>query len=243
LSCLIEIDRVSYQYADGVKALRDVSLHVKHGERVGLAGPNGAGKTTLFMLLSGTIDCFEGRIDVAGCDLTTPEGRRQVHRKLGTVFQNTDDQLFSASVFEDIAFGPVNLGLSRDEVHRRVDDAMAQVGLDEAFKDRLPFHLSGGEKRRVAIAGILAMNPQVLLLDEPSSDLDPRGRRELERILDALTVTRIISSHNLEFVLKTCNRIVVFDKGRIVADGPARDILSDEEVMLAHGLEVPLSLR
>ncbi len=243
MSCLIEVDHLSFQYPDQHKALLDISLHVKHGERVGLVGPNGAGKTTFFMVLSGVIDSFVGSLHVAGCDLSTGKGRKEVHRKLGIVFQNTDDQIFNASVFEDIAFGPLNMGCAAEEVTRRVDEAMAQVGLGEEFKDRLPFHLSGGEKRRVSIAGILAMDPQVLLLDEPSSDLDPRGRRELVQILDGFTLTRIISSHNLEFVLETCDRVVIFDEGRLVADGPAEIILSDEKLMLEHGLEVPFSLR
>lgn len=243
MSCLIEVERLFFQYPDGRQALRDVSLHVSHGERVGLVGPNGAGKTTLFLVLAGVINPFEGDVTVAGCDLRASEGRKAVHQKLGLVFQNSDDQLFNASVLEDVAFGPLNLGLDENEIRRRVDDALASVGLGEEFKNRLPFHLSGGEKRRVAIAGVLAMQPQVLLLDEPSSDLDPRGRRELIEILDSLPITRVISAHDLDFVLQTCNRVVVFDEGRIVADGPARDILSNREIMLEHGLDVPLSLQ
>ena len=179
MSCLIEVERLTYRYPEGVEALRDVSLHVEHGERVGLVGPNGAGKTTLFLVLAGVLDTFEGSVQVAGCDLDTAAGRREVHRKLGIVFQNADDQLFNASVFDDVAFGPLNMDLNGDEVNDRVNEALNQVGLEEEFKSRLPFHLSGGEKRRVAIAGILAMQPQVLLLDEPANDLDPRGRREL----------------------------------------------------------------
>lgn len=243
MSCLIEVDGLTFQYPTGPPVLREVSVHIKHGDRVGLVGPNGAGKTTLFLILSGVADKFTGSVSVAGCDLTTPHGRKQVHTKLGIVFQNTDDQLFNSSVFEDIAFGPMNLNFDNDEINRRVDSAMKAVGLSPDFKDRLPFHLSGGEKRRVAIAGILAMEPQVLLLDEPSSDLDPRGRRELVQILNRLTITRVISSHNLEFVLETCDRVLVFDEGCIVADGPAAQILSNEALMLDHGLEVPFSLR
>ena len=243
LSCLIEIDRLTYRYPDGVDALQDVSLHIKHGERVGLVGPNGAGKTTLFLVLSGVIDSFKGSVFIAGCDLGNREGRIQVHKKLGIVFQNADDQLFNTSVYEDIAFGPLNMGLSEEEARQRVDRAMALAGLGPEYSDRLPTHLSGGEKRRVAIAGVLAMEPQVLLLDEPSSDLDPRGRRELVQFLDGLSITRMISSHNLEFVLETCERILVFDGGKIRADGPACEVLSDEDLMLKHGLEVPPSLR
>jgi cobalt/nickel transport system ATP-binding protein len=185
------------------------------------------------------LDEFKGSVSVAGCDLTTAVGRRQVHQKLGVVFQNTDDQIINATVADDIAFGPLNLGLPPDEVRRRVDLALAQVGLAPDCRDRIPFHLSAGEKRRVAIAGVLAMHPEVVLMDEPTSDLDPRGRRELRRILDALSITRIISSHSLEFVLDTCDRVLLLDEGHLLADGPVRRILADEELMLGHGLEVP----
>jgi cobalt/nickel transport system ATP-binding protein len=243
VSCLLEIEKLSYRYAGEMAALSDVSLHVKHGERVGIIGPNGAGKTTFLLVLAGVIDSFEGDVQVAGCDLKTAEGRRGVHQKLGIVFQDTDDQLFHASVLEDIAFGPLNLGLDTDTVRQRVEEALRQVGLDDSYKSRLPFHLSGGEKRRVAIAGVLAMHPQVLLLDEPSSDLDPRGRRELVELLNRFTITRVLSSHNLDFVMETCDRVVVFDEGKIRADGRVNEILSDAALMTAHGLEVPYRLR
>ncbi|MDP8244342.1 MAG: ATP-binding cassette domain-containing protein [Candidatus Hinthialibacter antarcticus] len=239
MSCLIEISDLQYCYPDGRRALQGVNLHIKHGQRVGLIGPNGAGKTTLFHVLAGVIDRFDGSVSVARCNLNTPEGRKQVHRKLGIVFQQTDDQVFHASVEDDIAFGPLNLGLSIEETQARVDGAMKQVGLDESFKPRLPFHLSGGEKRRVAIAGILAMQPEVLLLDEPSSDLDPRGRRELVKILNALPVTRIISSHNLDLICETCERVVLLDEGTVQASGPTEEILMDRTLMEKHGLETP----
>jgi cobalt/nickel transport system ATP-binding protein len=240
---LVEIDHLSYRYPEGRTALDDVSFHVKHGERVGLIGPNGAGKTTLMMVLSGVLDDFAGSVTVAGCDLATKAGRRQVHRKLGVVFQNTDDQILNANVYDDIAFGPLNLGLSPEQAQARVDEAMRQVGLDEAYRARLPFHLSAGEKRRVAIAGVVAMKPNVLLMDEPSSDLDPRGRRELVQILNGLEMTRILSSHNLEFVLETCDRVVLLDGGRVRGDGLAREILAGQNLMRDHGLEVPWSLK
>lgn len=242
MSCLIEISGLNYCYPDGRRALQDVNLHIKHGQRVGLIGPNGAGKTTLFLALAGILEHFDGGLVVAGCDLNSTEGRKQVHRKLGIVFQQTDDQVFHASVEEDIAFGPLNLGLTTEETQARVDNAMRQVGLDESFKQRLPFHLSGGEKRRVAIAGILAMKPDVLLLDEPSSDLDPRGRRELVKILNALPITQMISSHNLDLICETCERVVLIDNGAIQATGSTEDILSNEALMEKHGLETPGSL-
>lgn len=243
MSCLIEIDNLSYRYPDGVVALRDINLHIKHGETVGLVGPNGAGKTTLFLILAGVIENFDGSVKVAGCDLTTKEGRRDVHQKLGIVFQNADDQLFNPTVYEDIAFGPLNLGIPKDEIPARVDQAMQMVGLDSSLKTRVPFHLSGGEKRRVALAGILAMQPNVLLLDEPSSDLDPRGRRELLEIIKAFPITRIVSSHDLCFILECCERVVVCNDGTIQAKGDVRDILSDEELMMSNGLEVPFPLQ
>lgn len=243
MSCLVEVEQLSYAYPAGTPALREVTFHLRHGERVGLIGPNGAGKTTLVLLLAGLLEAATGAVKVAGCDLRTAAGRRQVHRKLGVVFQNPDDQIINATVEDDVAFGPLNLGLPREGVAARVHEALARVGLGDAYRARIPFHLSAGEKRRVALAGALAMDPQILLLDEPTSDLDPRGRRELRQILDALTVTRLISSHNLEFVLDTCERVLLLDEGRLCADGPAAQVLADAELMLRHGLEVPASLQ
>ncbi len=243
MSCLIEIDHLTFCYHDGRKALDDVCLHIQHGQRVGLVGPNGAGKTTLFHVLSGVTGEFQGEVNVSGCDLQTNEGRKHVHKKLGIVFQQTDDQIFNTSVEEDIAFGPLNLGLSMEEVQARVEESMQAVGLADSFRERVPYHLSSGEKRRVAIAGVLAMKPALVLLDEPSSDLDPRGRRELVNILNGLTVTRVVSSHHLEFILETCERAVLMDQGHVKADGPATEILANEELMQKHGLEVPHSLK
>ncbi|MCL4178928.1 MAG: energy-coupling factor ABC transporter ATP-binding protein [Verrucomicrobia bacterium] len=239
MSCLVEVERLRYAYPQGRSALDGISFHLSHGERVGLIGPNGAGKTTLLLALAGLLDPFAGTIMVAGCNLATAAGRRQVHQKLGFVFQNPDDQIINATVADDVAFGPLNLGLPEDEVRRRVDQSLHRVGLPTECRDRVPFHLSSGEKRRVAIAGVLAMEPEVVLMDEPTSDLDPRGRRELRQILDALPITRIISSHNLEFVLDTCDRALLLDEGQLRADGPVRQVLADEELMLRHGLEVP----
>jgi cobalt/nickel transport system ATP-binding protein len=239
MSCLVEVEHLRYAYPQDRIALDRVSFHLRHGERVGLIGPNGAGKTTLLLALAGLLDSFEGLISVAGCDLGSAAGRRQVHQKLGVVFHNTDDQILNATVADDVAFGPLNLGLPPDEVRRRVAHALDRVGLPPECRDRVPFHLSSGEKRRVAIAGVLAMQPEVVLMDEPTSDLDPRGRRELRRILEGLPITRIVSSHNLEFVLDTCDRALLLDEGQLRADGPVRQILADEELMFRHGLEVP----
>lgn len=242
MSCLIEVEHLHYAYPQGPAALRDLSFHLRHGERVGLIGPNGAGKTTLLLALAGLLERSQGAISVAGCDLTTPDGRRSVHRKLGVVFQAADDQIINATVQDDVAFGPLNLGLSEAAVQERVTTALAQVGLGDAYRQRIPFHLSAGEKRRVAIAGVVAMQPEIVLMDEPTSDLDPRGRRELQAILAGLPITRLVSSHNLEFVLEICERVLLLDDGQLCADGPARRILADAALMLRHGLEVPGSI-
>lgn len=242
MSCLVEVEHLRYAYPQAATALRDLTFHVGHGERVGLIGPNGAGKTTLLLVLAGLLEGFEGTVSVAGCDLGDRRGRRTVHRKLGVVFQAADDQIINATVHDDVAFGPLNLGLSVEEAERRVNTALEQVGLERTFHERIPFHLSAGEKRRVAIAGVVAMRPQIILMDEPTSDLDPRGRRELQAILDRVSVTRLISSHNLEFVLATCDRVLLLDEGRLCADGPVRKILAHEALMMRHGLEVPGSI-
>jgi len=243
MSSLIEVEHLHYAYPQGPAALRDLSFRIEFGERVGLIGPNGAGKTTLLLLLAGLLEGTSGKLTVAGCDLATRSGRRMVHRELGVVFQLADDQIINATVQEDVAFGPLNLGLPAAEVERRVQSALQEVGLSGDFLQRIPFHLSAGEKRRVAIAGVIAMQPQVILMDEPTSDLDPRGRRELLLVLNRLRVTRLVSSHNLEFVLESCDRVLLLDEGQLRADGPARRILADEELLLRHGLEMPHSLR
>jgi cobalt/nickel transport system ATP-binding protein len=183
-----------------------------------------------------------GAVRVAGLDPSDPSQRRLLPSRVGIVFQNSDDQIFNATVTDDVAFGPLNLDLAADEVRRRVGEALDRVGL-AGFGGRVPFHLSGGEKRRVALAGVLAMRPEVLLLDEPSMFLDPRGRRELIQLIQDLPGTKVIAAHDLELILATCPRAVVLDGGRVAADGPARELLADAGLMEAHGLEVPYSLR
>jgi cobalt/nickel transport system ATP-binding protein len=237
----VRVSGLTYAYPSGPTALDGVSLEVAAGESVGLVGPNGAGKTTLFLCLSGVLPTPRGDVALLGLDPGDPAQRRRLPEHVGIVFQNSDDQLFNTTVLDDVAFGPLNLGLPPDEVRRRVTEALAHVGL-RGFEGRVPFHLSGGEKRRVALAGVLAMRPGVLLLDEPSMYLDPRGRRELIGLINGLSVTKLIAAHDLEMILLTCSRAVVLDGGRVMADGPVRDVLGDRALMEAHGLEVPHSL-
>jgi cobalt/nickel transport system ATP-binding protein len=238
----IEVRGLRYAYPQGPVALDGISFTLAEGERVGLVGPNGAGKTTLFLCLSGVLKARAEVLRVCGLDPRDPAQRRQLPARVGIVFQNSDDQLFNATVFDDVAFGPLNLDLPADEVRRRVAEALGRVGM-AGQDNRVPFHLSGGEKRRVALAGVLAMRPEVLLLDEPSMYLDPRGRRELIALLPTLGGTRVIASHDLEMILETCGRVLLLDGGRLVADAPPQDLLADGPLMGAHGLEVPYSLR
>jgi cobalt/nickel transport system ATP-binding protein len=238
----IVVDGLGFAYPDGTVALAEVSFRAHAGETVGLVGPNGAGKTTLFLCLAGVLRVPPGKVRLAGLDPGDPAGRRKLPAHVGIVFQNSDDQLFSATVGDDVAFGPLNLGLPADEVRRRVSESLDRVGLP-GFEPRVPLHLSAGEKRRAALAGVLAMRPEVLLLDEPSIFLDPRARRELIALLNTLGGTRIVASHDLELILDTCRRVLVIDGGRLVADGTAATVLADTDLMEAHGLEVPYRLR
>jgi cobalt/nickel transport system ATP-binding protein len=237
----IRVTGLTYTYPRGPTALDAVSFEVAAGERLGLIGPNGAGKTTLFLCLGGVLAVRSGMARLDGLDPAVPADRRQLPAHLGIIFQNSDDQLFHTTLFDDVAFGPLNLSLPPDEVRLRVAEALEQVGL-VGMEERVPYHLSGGEKRRAAIAGVLAMRPQILLLDEPSMYLDPRGRRELIGLLNRLPGTTVIASHDLEMIRETCRRVLLLDQGRLVADGPVRNILADQDLMMNHGLEVPHSL-
>jgi cobalt/nickel transport system ATP-binding protein len=236
----IIVSNLCFAYPSGPQVLREMRFAIRGGEAVGLVGPNGAGKTTLFLCLAGVLRIAPGQAAVAGLDCAND--RKLLPTKVGIVFQNSDDQLFSTTVGDDVAFGPMNLRLPAAEVRRRVADALEHVGL-VGFEDRVPHHLSGGEKRRAALAGVLAMRPEILLLDEPSMFLDARGRRELIKLLGEMGSTRIIASHDLEMILDLCERVLVVDQGRLVADGPTAAILGDAELMDAHGLEVPYRLR
>ncbi|HUT55891.1 MAG TPA: ABC transporter ATP-binding protein [bacterium] len=236
----LEVVCAAYAYADGTRALSDVSFSVEAGGVVGLVGPSGAGKSTLLLAAVGLLSVREGSISVMGLQVTK-KNLKQVRDRVGLIFQNPDDQLFMPTLYDDVAFGLLNQGVNGAELDLRVKKAIAERGLS-GKEHKFPGHLSGGQKRLASLATVLAMEPEVLLLDEPSSNLDPRARRKLIRQLAALDNTRIIASHDLEMVLELCSRIIVLDQGRIVADGNPRQILSDAALMEAHGLEKPHSL-
>lgn len=233
----IEIDDLCFDYPDGHPALRGISLRVTTGEAVGLVGGNGAGKSTLLLLLIGCLAATRGRITIRGVTLERPT-LKAIRRAAGLLFQDPDDQLFMPTVFDDVAFGPLNHGLTTEDVAEQVGRALAEVGM-EHLRDRPPHKLSGGEKRSVALAAVLAADPEVLLMDEPTSNLDPRARRRFIRWLQQSRHTRLIASHDLEMVVETCNRVIVLDGGRVVAHGGTREILGNPELMERHGLETP----
>ena len=234
---ILVVSGLAFSYPDKPGVLQDVSLKVRPGERVGLIGPNGAGKTTFFLLVCGVLKPGAGEIVLFG----EPVARGKFRPEAGMVFQNPDDQLFCPSVWDDVAFGPRNLGLAKEEVEARVTDALSFTGGLE-LAGRPPHHLSGGEKRMVSIAGVLAMHPQLLVYDEPTSNLDIRSRRRLIHFLQASQETMLIASHDLEFMLEVCDRVVLMDEGRFVVNGEPREVLGDAELMEAHGLERPHSL-
>ncbi len=230
----IEIEHLSFSYPDSRPALTDVSLRIAPGEKVALVGPNGAGKSTLILHLNGILK-GEGRVTVCGLEVEEKNFSR-VRAAVGLVFQNPDDQLFSPTVYEDVAFGPLYQGLPPEEVERRVSAALEAVRMS-GYARRISHHLSSGEKKRIAIATVLSMQPEVLVLDEPTAGLDPRARRTLIRLLGELPLTMLVSSHDLAMVGELLPRMIVMDEGRIVADGPTAELLKDEELLEAHGLE------
>ncbi|MET7637468.1 ABC transporter ATP-binding protein [Streptomyces sp. NPDC005438] len=233
----LEVAGLAYAYPDGHQALFGVDLTVPRGQRVALLGPNGAGKTTLVLHLNGILTPGAGTVRVAGTPVTEPH-LRTVRQRVGVVFQDPDDQLFMPTVREDVAFGPANAGLRGAELAERVEEALTRVGMAE-YADRAPHHLSFGQRRRVAVATVLSMRPEILVLDEPSSNLDPLARRELAEIVDALPVTVLMVTHDLPYALRLCPRSVVLDRGVIVADGDTGELLADHELMAAHRLELP----
>lgn len=238
----VEIRGLHFSY-EGVPALQGVDVTISDGECVGVVGPNGAGKSTLLLHLNGILPeepPAEPCIFIAG----QPVARHTLHnirRKVGLLFQDPDDQIFCPTVYEDVAFGPSQFQVSGEELTRVVSAALAQVRL-QGFEPRSPHHLSLGEKRRVCLAGVLACEPGILVLDEPTSGLDPRGKRELVDLLRTLPTTRIIASHDLDMIVALCSRVIVLDRGVVVATGPTSEVLSDEALMIAHGLEKPHSL-
>ena len=237
---VIRIENLTYAYPDGRLALRGINLAVNRGESLALIGPNGAGKSTLLLHMNGII--HGGRqVKVFG-EPIGEHNLKEVRRRIGVVFQDPDDQLFCATVFDDVAFGPLNLGYTGDEVRRAVAGALEKVGMS-GFETRSSHHLSLGERKRIAIATILSMSPEVMVMDEPTSNLDPRGKWQLIELLQGLPVTRIVATHDLELVGALCGRVVVLDGGRIVADGEAGEILNDASRLEAHGLSRPAGLK
>jgi energy-coupling factor transporter ATP-binding protein EcfA2 len=258
----VKVRDLAYRYPDGRLALRGVDLTIMPGESIALVGPNGAGKSTLLLHLNGLLPGTEraqplhvhgggGRGDgqrargpcvwIDGLEVNA-RNAPEVRRRVGLVFQDPDDQLFSTSVIEDVAFGPLNLGMTRVEALRWARECLARVDLEDVA-DRPPHHLSFGERKRVCLAGVLACRPSVLVLDEPTANLDPRGRRRFIQLIRGLPATTLVATHDLEMVLELCNRTILLDAGRIVANGLARNVLGDPNLLEAHGLEMPLSLK
>jgi cobalt/nickel transport system ATP-binding protein len=233
----LSVSGISFRYPDGTNAVDGFDLEVESGERVALLGPNGAGKTSLLLLLIGVLEAQAGSIEVAGLRLE-PDNLREIRRRLGLVFQDPDDQLFMPTVEEDVAFGPANLGLRGTDLKARVEEALESVG-EAHLAQRAPHHLSGGERRRIAIATVLTMRPEVLVFDEPTSNLDPAGRRELVALLKGMGSTQLVVTHDLPFALELCPRSVIMDGGRVVADGPTAELMTDRVLMTRHRLELP----
>lgn len=231
----VELEHLSFSYPDGRLALQDVSFYVAPGEKVALVGPNGAGKSTLLLHLNGILRGHTGRVVICGMEVNE-QNLGRVRAAVGMVFQNPDDQLFSPTVFDDVAFGPIYQGLSPAEVEERVQEALGAVHMG-AYADRVSHHLSAGEKKRIAIATVLAMRPEVLALDEPTAGLDPRARRGLIKLLRDLPLTMLVATHDLAMAREVLPRTIILDEGRVVAQGPTESLLRDAALLAAHGLE------
>lgn len=237
----VDFKDVHYIYPDGKKAINGVSFKITHGESVALVGANGAGKSTLLMLLVGIFFSEQGQIHV-GENLVTKNTLSLIRQRIGFTFQNSDDQLFMTTVYDDVAFGPRNYKFSEEEVDIRVNKALDTVGITH-LKDRAPYKLSGGEKKAAAIATVLAMYPDILVMDEPTSALDPKARRRLINLLKEFEHTKIITTHDLDMVLEICDRTIILNDGKIIADGPTKELLTNRDLMEKSGLELPLSLQ
>jgi len=237
---IVEITDLHYSYPDGTPALGGISFRVSHGESVAIIGENGSGKSTLLLHLNGYLLASKGGVRIGDCQLTS-KNINVVRRSVGMVFQNPDDQLFMPTVFDDVAFGPLNMGFSKEEAEAVVKKALDTVGVGHLAK-RPPYRLSQEEKRAVSIATVLSMSPDILVMDEPSSSLDPRSRRRLIEMLKTFHHTKIIATHDLDMALDLCERVIIIHRGKISADGKAKDILGDEKLLLANGLERPLGI-
>lgn len=235
---LLSIHTITYRYPGGTSALQGVQGDFTEGSSTGIIGPNGAGKTTLFMVLCGLIEADQGHVTIRG-EKVLPH---TFNPAIGYVFQNPDDQLFNPRVYDDVAFGPRNLGWDQAQVHEKTESMLVKTGIHE-LAQRPPHNLSGGEKRMVAIASVLVMEPDVVIFDEPTANLDHRHRRRVIEMIHTLKGTFLIASHDMDFILETCQEVCIVDEGQFVTRGPAREIMSDRALMEAHGLEVPCALR
>jgi cobalt/nickel transport system ATP-binding protein len=238
---LLKIEHLSFSYEKGQQVLADVNLTAHDGESIGIIGANGIGKSTLMKLLVGLYLDYEGTLEVAGHEVNK-KNLNHIREHIGYVFQDSDAQLFLSTVEDDVAFGPRNYGLSEEEVERRVTEALQKVHIEELRKKQT-YKLSGGEKKLSAIATILSMEPDIIIMDEPSIALDPRNRKNLITILNEINSLKLITSHDLDFIMDTCERTVLLDEGRIIADGESKEILSNRELLEGHGLELPLRLQ
>ena len=230
---VIRIKNLEYTYPDGTRALKGIDLSVSRGECIGLIGPNGAGKSTLLLHLNGILRSKD-KIEILGLEITD-RNLDFIRSKVGLVFQDPDDQLFMPSVFDDVAFGPVNMGLNLTDVKKRVDTALGFVDMED-YKERISHHLSFGEKKRVSLATVLSMEPEILALDEPTGNLDPKHRKEFIKSLRDMNITRIVATHDMAMVSSVCNKVAIMDRGKIVAFGEAEEIFKDKELLKSHDL-------
>ncbi|HCF94863.1 MAG: ABC transporter ATP-binding protein [Verrucomicrobiota bacterium] len=238
---IVEARDLAYAYPDGTRALKGVSFRITHGESVALVGPNGAGKSTLLLQLNGFLRPTQGEVRIGNLPIT-PKTLDQIRRTVGVIFQDPDDQLFMPTVREDVTFGPLNMGFPRQEAESIAEAVLAQVGMSD-IADRAPYHLSAGQKRAVAIAAVLAMSPDILVLDEPSSHLDPKGRRRLIDLLHGFSHTKIIATHDLDLALDLCPRTIVIADGRVREDGPTLRLFQDQALLEECALELPLRMQ